>query len=134
MRVLISGDRNWEPYYVVEAVLRELRLEYYELTILHGAARGVDTFAGLAAHEIGIPVEEYPADWAKNGRAAGIIRNRQMLDTRPDLVIAFHNNLLASRGTRHCVEEAKRRGIPVKLVTFSCTEYSESTPASATPA
>jgi len=38
-----------------------------------------------------------------------------MLDEKPDLVIAFHPNLAESKGTKDCVNEAKRRGIPVEV-------------------
>jgi hypothetical protein len=37
-----------------------------------------------------------------------------MLNGSPDLVIAFWDG--ESRGTRHTIDEAKRRGIPVEIV------------------
>lgn len=40
-----------------------------------------------------------------------------MLDEKPDLVVAFHDALHRSRGTKDCVEEAQRRGIPVRVFT-----------------
>jgi len=36
--------------------------------------------------------------------------NLKMLDLAPDLVIAIHNN---SSGTKHTIENAKKRGIKV---------------------
>lgn len=84
--------------------------------IVHGVARGADTIAGEVAKKLGMSVEEYPADWKKFGRSAGPIRNRVMLDTKPDLVIAFHNNIEESKGTKDCVTEARRRGIPTEVV------------------
>lgn len=50
------------------------------------------------------------------GNAAGMVRNNVMLDLRPDIVLAFHDDLARSRGTAHCVREAQLRGIPVRHV------------------
>ena len=80
--------------------------------MFHGAARGADSIADEWKH-LGVDVRPYPADWTRFRKSAGPIRNRQMLDDQPDLVVAFHDDLAASKGTKDCVEEAARRGIPV---------------------
>jgi hypothetical protein len=49
-----------------------------------------------------MPVIAMPADWANHGKAAGPIRNRKMLDLKPDLVLAFHADLTNSKGTKDC--------------------------------
>jgi hypothetical protein len=36
-----------------------------------------------------------------------------MLDTKPDLVLAFQRD--GSRGTQHTIDEARKRGIPVEV-------------------
>lgn len=57
---------------------------------------------------------EFPALWDKHGRAAGPIRNTQMLDEgRPDLVLAFHRDLSESKGTRNMVEQSVKANLPV---------------------
>lgn len=86
---------------------------------MHGACKGADQIAGMICVELGIKETGYPANWNKYGRAAGAIRNRFMLDKNPDCVIAFHNNLESSRGTKDCVTEALRRGKPVLLISYS---------------
>jgi len=114
MKVLVCGDRNWTD----EAPIRERLSKLPKDTIiLEGGARGADTLARHAAEYLGLKVIEFPADWKKHGRAAGPIRNREMLDQKPDLVVAFHSNLAASKGTADTVREAKKRGIPVEVVT-----------------
>jgi hypothetical protein len=72
--------------------------------------------AGDNANSLGFNVVAVPAQWDTYGPAAGPIRNKQMLDLGPDLVIAFHNDLSKSRGTVNTVREAKRRGIPVEII------------------
>ena len=59
-----------------------------------------------------------PANWVKYGRAAGPIRNRRMLElVPPDLVVAFHDDLESSRGTKDMVIAARQAEIPVRLIT-----------------
>jgi len=54
----------------------------------------------------------YPANWDRDGKAAGPIRNKLMLDMHPGirLVVAFSGG----RGTRNMVEQASKRGIQIK--------------------
>lgn len=73
--------------------------------------------AGEVATELGCQVEVFPADWKKYGRAAGPIRNNEMLDSDPDVVLAFHDSLETSKGTKHCVEQALKRGMTVLYFT-----------------
>lgn len=82
-----------------------------DCVLVHGAATGADTMAGKIAKELGWQVEEYPADWNKHGKAAGPIRNQQMVDLGADICLAFP--LGESRGTRHCMKAAERAGIKV---------------------
>lgn len=111
VKVLVTGDRNWTDKEMIEHVL-SLWLTPKD-TLIHGAARGADILAGKAAEEFGATVLPFSADWDKYGRAAGPIRNRQMLDQKPDLVLAFHDNLKDSKGTKDCCVEARKRKIPV---------------------
>lgn len=114
MKILACGDRFWNDKEKIRARLSVLP---QGTEIIHGAARGADSIAGMLARALGFSVRAFPADWNKHGKAAGPIRNRLMLDQKPDLVIAFHSNLAESRGTKDTVEEAKRRGITVELIT-----------------
>lgn len=114
MRVLICGDRNWQNE---AAIRRELSKLDPGTAIIHGGARGADTLAGIVAKEIGLQVEVYPADWNRHGRAAGPIRNQQMIEQgRPDIVLAFHANIGQSKGTKDMVERAKKTGIPSRTI------------------
>lgn len=113
MRVLVCGDRNWTNYYIIHNRLKQFPPG---TVVIEGEARGADRLAGQAAEALGLEVHKYPAEWDKYGKAAGPRRNCQMLDEKPDIVLAFHNNIKESRGTKHCVTEAINRGIPVKII------------------
>lgn len=40
-----------------------------------------------------------------------------MLDTGIDLVLAFHNQIEVSKGTGDMVRRARRKGVPVEVIT-----------------
>lgn len=112
--ILVTGDRNWNNPLthgrVVENVLYGFRKHHP--IVVHGAARGVDTMADLFARAFEYEVHPHPADWDTYHRAAGPIRNTEMLAEKPDLVLAFHDDLLSSKGTRNMVNQAVKAGIP----------------------
>jgi len=96
--------------------------------VVHGAARGVDSIAGSfyshegrTVHTLSVTSEE----WEKHGKAAGQIRNMRMIRgecachekwNKPSLVLAVSKDLDFSPGTRGCVFNANRAGVPVLLV------------------
>lgn len=113
MRILVCGDRNWTD----KETIRKFLLEYNPTVVIEGEARGADSLAREVAEEEGIVVEKYPADWNTNGKAAGPIRNQQMLKKgKPDMVLAFHDNLDKSKGTKHMITIAKKSGLRVFLI------------------
>lgn len=127
MKVLITGDRNWDD---IELIAREFESLPQTMKVVHGCCRGAAQIAGLVAQELGMRVLEYPADWSK-GRGAGYARNQHMLDrehTKYDpivLCIAFHDNIESSRETRDMIDRAGRCGIPVKLIKHQTREVTD---------
>jgi hypothetical protein len=113
VRVLVCGDRGWSDRGMVYAVLR---VYPPGTVVIEGEARGADTCGRLAAQDCGFIVERYPARWSTYGRAAGPIRNQQMLDEgKPDVVEAFHDHIRSSKGIRDMVQRAEKAGIPVRI-------------------
>lgn len=115
MRILVCGSRHFKDYNKGWEVLSEYADKTCDMTFIHGDADGADRFCDFYSWYNGYKVERYPADWEKHGKAAGPVRNREMLERgKPDLVIAF----LApgSRGTANMVRQAKEAGVPVKII------------------
>jgi YspA, cpYpsA-related SLOG family len=110
LRVLVCGSRTWDDADEIRKVLERFGRE---TTIVHGGARGADTIAAGVAHALGMQVEEYPADFELHGRPAGIIRNIEMIETEPDLVVAFWDGV--STGTKHTLSLAKKNRIPIEI-------------------
>ena len=85
--------------------------------IVSGGARGADTFAKHAAEHRNIPFIEIKADWEKHGKKAGYLRNIEMLELPfVELVIALWDG--KSRGTKHTIDEAIKRGIDVHIIFY----------------
>ena len=117
MKILICGDRHWSnraSIYKSLVVFRDM-----SVTVVHGGAKGADTIGGEAAESLGFKTIVYPADWNKYGRLAGPIRNKQMLDEQPDIVLAFHDNIEQSKGTKHMVSIARKARIEVVVITVA---------------
>ena len=115
MKILACGDRNWING---SAIRRELEKYPLDTIIIHGAARGADSIAGSIALSLGMQVEVYPAQWNLYGKGAGPIRNKQMLDEgKPDKVLAFHENIESSKGTKDMVKISQEAEIEVEIFT-----------------
>ncbi len=110
MRVLVCGSRDWDD---IHAIRIRFVVLYGATVFIHGGAPGADRIAGFLAEDFGFTVREFPANWDNYGKTAGILRNLQMLDECPDLVLAFQRN--HSRGTQHTIVTARRRDIPVEV-------------------
>lgn len=87
--------------------------------VVTGGARGVDEWADKAAGDRGLDRVVVPANWKRDGKAGGPIRNRRMASLlRPeagDFVIAFRAEG-ESRGTDDMIRQAKARGVEVEIV------------------
>lgn len=105
------------------AALTELSREHGIEVIIEGECRGADIMAREIAEELSIPFEPYPAEWHLYGNAAGPYRNTTMLvKGKPDLVAAFHNRIMTSRGTKNMMKQAKEKGVEVRLFTSGDTK------------
>ncbi|WP_068458962.1 DUF2493 domain-containing protein [Hyphomicrobium sulfonivorans] len=112
MRVLVCGGRDFSDAAAVSRELDALALSG-PLTLIEGGAFGADRLARLWALRKGLEVVTFPANWKLHGKAAGPLRNQEMLDAgRPDLVVAF----VGGRGTADMVRRARAAGVKVREV------------------
>jgi hypothetical protein len=113
MKVLVCGGRDYSDYARLRSILNELHEAKSITRVIHGAANGADMLAGVWASARNIACSTYPADWGRHGRAAGAIRNSQMLAaSRPDLVVAFPGG----RGTADMVAKARVARVRIIVV------------------
>jgi endonuclease YncB( thermonuclease family) len=60
-----------------------------------------------------VEIDARPGDWKRYGRAAGFIRNGEMVAEGADICLAFPYGM--SPGTRDCIARAQAAGIPVRI-------------------
>lgn len=123
MRLLVCGGRTYgvatatKPAHqaiaervAVRATLDAIHAQDGIAVLIHGAAPGADRLGASWAASRGIPVDSYPAEWQRLGRAAGPARNGRMLaHGKPDLVVAFKGHA----GTANMIEQARAAGVAV---------------------
>lgn len=118
-RLIIAGGRDFTDYDLLCDALEEWF--YYqtmwgkEIIVVSGAAKGADSLGERWAIENGHQVERYPADWNKDGKAAGPIRNDKMAKVADSLIAFWDGN---SRGTKSMIDLARKRGLDVKVINY----------------
>lgn len=80
-----------------------------EITVITGEARGADSIGTDFAIINWTDYEGHPADWKTHGKAAGFIRNQQMLDSGIDLAVQFPGG----RGTADMRRRLDKAGVKV---------------------
>lgn len=110
MRVLVCGGRDYNDAEAIFAALDDFDDDTPVTEIIQGGAKGADSWAKLWAKSACVPCRTFAANWKRDGRKAGPIRNERMLVVgKPDVVIAFPGG----RGTADCVRRARDFGIRV---------------------
>lgn len=108
-RIAVTGGRHYANEAFTFAVLDAAK-ERLSLTVLiHGGASGLDRIAARWAARRNVKTEVFPANWKAWGNAAGPKRNQQMVDSSPDVLIAFPGG----RGTDHMKSRARYAGLRV---------------------
>ena len=118
MRILITGSRDWTDH---ETIGNAIALQYLAsncpnpqaVTVVHGGAKGADYLAATLAKRQGFKVELHKARWDEFGKAAGYLRNKEMVEAGADVCLAFIRN--ESKGATMCAKLAKDAGIPTHI-------------------
>lgn len=115
--VLVSGKRDFTDYVRFQNILDESLAHINDrIIIVEGGAKGADALAKQYAIERHYEFIEFPADWDKYGKAAGVIRNDEMVNFIKDKsckALFFWDG--QSRGTGDCLRRAKRAGIKCEI-------------------
>jgi hypothetical protein len=113
MKVLVTGGRDFTHSGTVFAALDVVHEEVTITVLIHGNARGADNLGALWAEKRGVRARRFKANWNKFGKAAGPMRNQQMINEgKPDLVVAFPGG----RGTEDMIKRAQHHNIPVRKI------------------
>jgi hypothetical protein len=113
VRVLVCGGRDYRDYKRVWRILDEMHKNHPITAIIEGGAAGADRYAAHWAIQHDVAHETFGANWERDGRAAGVLRNQRMLDVaEPELVVAFPGG----RGTADMVRRAHAAQVLVREV------------------
>lgn len=108
MRIVVAGGRDFNNTDLVEYAFKQIGIGPND-TVVHGACRGADLLCATIAKLYGAKTEAHPADWKRYGKSAGPVRNREMLQSGVDMLIAFPGG----RGTFNAVMTAKSLDVPI---------------------
>jgi hypothetical protein len=121
VKCIIAGSRYITDYALVELAVHESGLltrhnsGEIELQIVSGMAKGVDSLGVFFANNHNLVLHKFPADWKKNGKRAGPLRNIEMGDFANRAVIIWDQvssvKCQVSKGTGHMYEYATKKGL-----------------------
>ena len=115
MRVIVAGAVAWADE---GAIRRELAKLPAGSVVIHGDCPGADEIAGRIAAELGFTVESMAKndeDYAKYQRGAWKGLNERMLATGCGLILVFHPDIAASRGSGHLIGLAEVAKVEVRV-------------------
>jgi len=112
MKILITGGRDFADRESLFAELNRLHATHPITLLIHGDARGADRLGDEWAKKHEIEVLACPSDWRRHRGGAGMVRNKQMLEYEPDLLVAC----TGGRGTQNMIKLAEDAGIEVVRV------------------
>ena len=105
LKVAIVGSRELgsvDFYGVMDRLVEKMVTKPTE--VISGGAKGYDTMAASSAKEREIKLNEMLPEYAKYGRAATFIRNRNIVDSA-DIGVAFRD--YKSKGTKYTIDYAR---------------------------
>ena len=120
-RIIVCGGSKFDEYSLLESSLNKIFKEYSNDTIeiVSGHAKGADSLGERYANGHNLKCTIFEANWKQYGRAAGPIRNSQMLEYAKQenpMVIAFWNG--ESHGTKDTINKAKKLNIRCEVIMY----------------
>jgi hypothetical protein len=116
VKTIIAGSRGILDTELVWRYIRQAPFVEEITEVVSGHAMGVDLIGEVWAGDNMIPCTIFRADWDKFGKKAGILRNLEMADYADALIYVWDGK---SKGTKHMIDEMRKRNKPVWGVTPS---------------
>lgn len=115
--VLVTGSRDWNNKDIIQKAIEEVEEKLdapYKL--IHGNCKGADKLtATFVKDRKGWKIQTFIADWEGDGKKAGPLRNKRMVDEGPDFAIVLCNDLKTSKGTKDCWKRVAKAEIDYKI-------------------
>ncbi len=118
MRTIIAGSRDLDIDYdeffnIIKTIRKKTNLKF--TSIFQGDSGNVDNFAKRLSwrEEYYVGCKSFPADWDTHGKAAGPIRNQQMVDEADMLIVIWDGK---SRGSKDVLTKARKKNLIIQEV------------------
>ena len=108
MKTIIAGSRGITDIMPLYDAIRESGFEITE--VVCGEARGVDAMGRWWAQHNNIPIASFAADWNRDGKKAGFLRNLRMAQYAEALIAVWDGK---SVGTAHMIRAARAAGLKI---------------------
>lgn len=92
---------------------------YKDHVMVEGGAQGVDSLAKEYAVENEWEIKEFPANWSKYGKSAGMVRNIAMVDYCDLCLILWDGQ---SKGTKHDIDLCEQKKKKYFVVRYDLKE------------
>ena len=115
MKVAVIGSRGFNNYELVKENLSKIQITL----LVSGGAKGADTLGEQYAKENGIETKIFLPDWEKHGKAAGMLRNTDIIN-ESEVVIAFWDG--SSKGTLDSINKAKKLNKKLIIIDYELTQ------------
>ena len=121
IRLIVAGTRTFDDY----VLMKEKREDYSgaPVVIISGNAKGADQLGIRYAMERNLSFRRFPAQWHQYGKAAGPMRNAQMLAYAKEgipALVAFWDG--KSRGTDNMIQAARRGKAFVRVIPYEAAD------------
>jgi hypothetical protein len=113
MKTIIAGSRGINDYLKIKEAIAKSGITITE--VVSGGARGVDQLGERYAKENNIPIKQFIPNWNKHGKAAGFLRNAEMVEYAEAAIIVWDGK---SRGSKHTYDLSLQKGLTTHLETF----------------
>ena len=110
IKVIIAGGRNFEDFNKLCRVCDVFLQDQNKVEIVSGAYKGADLLGERYASERNYSINQFPADWRRYGKSAGLKRNAEMANYA-NILIAFWDG--KSKGTKHMMDTALEKGLRI---------------------
>jgi len=124
MIIIGSGSRDWRDYKPIRTVMQKIIARHgIDFTYYHGNQKGFDQISAYQLRYLNhkyIDIVAFPADWDIHGKAAGMIRNRQMLaeallNALPHEILLVAMPLETSIGTHGMINICRQAHINIEV-------------------
>jgi hypothetical protein len=116
-KVIIAGSRGFNDYNFLKEKCNKILSQKNpnDVEIISGNAVGADAFGCAYAEENKYSITLMPANWARHGKAAGMIRNQRMADYADSAIVFWDGK---SSGTKNMIDLAKKNKMPVRVIKY----------------